>query len=108
MAWAARLVPLGRAQDVPDTSAVTPDSRLIEQDRRDIVLKALSSLTFREREIIKLRYGLGDGYTYTWADIGRVFNVTSERARQIGAKAIRKLQHPSRQQMVLEELSEGR
>ncbi len=56
----------------------------------------LDSLTFREREIIKLRYGIGDGYTYTLEEVGRIFRVTRERVRQIEAKAIRKLQHPIR------------
>ena len=56
----------------------------------------LDSLTFREREIVKLRYGIGDGYTYTLEEVGRIFRVTRERVRQIEAKAIRKLQHPIR------------
>ncbi len=54
------------------------------------------NLTYREREIIKLRYGLGDGYTYTLEEVGRIFKVTRERVRQVEAKAIRKLQHPVR------------
>ena len=56
----------------------------------------LKTLTYREREIIKLRYGLGDGYTYTLEEVGRIFKVTRERVRQIEAKAVRKLQHPAR------------
>ncbi|MBN2584419.1 MAG: sigma-70 family RNA polymerase sigma factor, partial [Planctomycetes bacterium] len=56
----------------------------------------LKTLTYREREIIKLRYGIGDGYTYTLEEVGRIFKVTRERVRQIEAKAIRKLQHPVR------------
>ncbi len=56
----------------------------------------LKTLTFREREIIRLRYGLGDGYTYTLEEVGRIFKVTRERVRQIEAKAVRKLQHPVR------------
>ena len=59
----------------------------------DLVLK---TLTYREREIIKLRYGIGDGYTYTLEEVGRIFKVTRERVRQVEAKAIRKLQHPVR------------
>ena len=58
--------------------------------------KVMSTLTFREREIIKLRYGLGDGYRYTLEEVGQKFDVTRERVRQIEAKAIRKLQHPVR------------
>jgi RNA polymerase primary sigma factor len=63
------------------------------KERIDLVLKTLS---YREREIIKLRYGIGDGYTYTLEEVGRIFKVTRERVRQVEAKAIRKLQHPVR------------
>jgi len=63
---------------------------------KDKIDNVLQTLTYREREIIKLRYGLGDGYTYTLEEVGRIFNVTRERVRQIEAKAIRKLQHPVR------------
>ncbi|MHC4790971.1 MAG: RNA polymerase sigma factor RpoD [Planctomycetota bacterium] len=63
------------------------------KDRIDSILKTLS---YREREIIKLRYGIGDGYTYTLEEVGRIFKVTRERVRQVEAKAIRKLQHPVR------------
>jgi hypothetical protein len=58
--------------------------------------EVLSTLTFREREIVKLRYGIGDGYTYTLEEVGRIFRVTRERVRQIEAKAVRKLRHPVR------------
>jgi len=63
---------------------------------REKIDSLLRTLTFREREIIRLRYGLGDGYTYTLEEVGRIFKVTRERVRQIEAKAIRKLQHPVR------------
>ncbi len=56
----------------------------------------LKTLTFREREIIRLRYGLVDGYSYTLEECGRIFKVTRERVRQIEAKAVAKLQSPSR------------
>jgi RNA polymerase primary sigma factor len=56
----------------------------------------LKTLTYREREILKLRYGIGDGYTYTLEEVGKIFKVTRERVRQVEAKAIRKLQHPVR------------
>ncbi len=56
----------------------------------------LQTLTFREREIIRLRYGLVDGYSYTLEEVGRIFKVTRERVRQIEAKAVAKLQSPSR------------
>ena len=65
---------------------------------RDKIESLLKTLTYREREIVRLRYGLGDGYTYTLEEVGRIFKVTRERVRQIEAKAIRKLQHPVRAQ----------
>ncbi len=68
--------------------------------------RLLKTLTYREREIIRLRYGLGDGYTYTLEEVGRIFKVTRERVRQIEAKAVRKLQHPVRSQQ-LEGFLEG-
>ena len=56
----------------------------------------MSELTYREREIIKLRYGLTDGYSYTLEEVGKIFSVTRERVRQIESKAVRKLQQPYR------------
>ena len=63
---------------------------------RNRIAKVLKSLSYREREIIKLRYGLGDGYSYTLEEVGHIFKVTRERIRQIEAKAVRKLQAPAR------------
>ncbi len=74
-------------------SPVTSAAQEMLKERIDAVLKTLS---YREREIIKLRYGIGDGYTYTLEEVGRIFKVTRERVRQVEAKAIRKLQHPVR------------
>ena len=72
-------------------------SECVQSDalRRQIE-QVLKGLTYREREIIKLRYGIGDGYTYTLEEVGRIFKVTRERVRQVEAKAIKKLQHPVR------------
>ncbi|MCI0331671.1 MAG: sigma-70 family RNA polymerase sigma factor [Planctomycetes bacterium] len=56
----------------------------------------MNELTYREREIIRLRYGLTDGYTYTLEEVGKIFSVTRERVRQIESKAVRKLQQPYR------------
>ncbi|MCE9548212.1 MAG: sigma-70 family RNA polymerase sigma factor, partial [Planctomycetia bacterium] len=67
---------------------------------REKIDDLLKTLTYREREIIRLRYGLGDGYTYTLEEVGRIFKVTRERVRQIEAKAVRKLQHPVRSQQL--------
>ncbi|MEK6250290.1 MAG: sigma-70 family RNA polymerase sigma factor [Planctomycetales bacterium] len=65
---------------------------------RGKINELLQTLTYREREIIRLRYGLDDGYTYTLEEVGRIFRVTRERVRQIEAKAVRKLQNPVRSQ----------
>jgi len=80
-------------EDEAIDSPVMSASQEMLRERIDIVLKTLS---YREREIIKLRYGIGDGYTYTLEEVGRIFKVTRERVRQVEAKAIRKLQHPVR------------
>jgi len=75
------------------------DDPLFEINReslKDRINDVLQALSYREREIIKLRYGLTDGYTYTLEEVGRIFSVTRERVRQIEAKAVRKLQHPVR------------
>jgi RNA polymerase primary sigma factor len=63
---------------------------------RDRIESLLKTLTYREREIIRLRYGLTDGYSYTLEEVGRIFKVTRERVRQIEAKAVAKLQSPTR------------
>ncbi len=58
--------------------------------------EVMEDLTYREREILRLRYGLADGYTYTLEEVGKIFSVTRERVRQIESKAVRKLQSPYR------------
>jgi RNA polymerase primary sigma factor len=58
--------------------------------------EVMTDLTYREREILRLRYGLADGYTYTLEEVGKIFSVTRERVRQIESKAVRKLQSPHR------------
>ncbi|MFO0900585.1 MAG: sigma-70 family RNA polymerase sigma factor [Pirellulales bacterium] len=60
------------------------------------IADVMESLNHREREILKLRYGLADGYSYTLEEVGKIFSVTRERVRQIEAKAVRKLQQPYR------------
>ncbi|NIM71373.1 MAG: sigma-70 family RNA polymerase sigma factor, partial [Xanthomonadales bacterium] len=75
-------------------TAESPMSMAAQEMLKDRIDDVLDTLTYREREIIKLRYGIGDGYTYTLEEVGRIFNVTRERVRQIEAKAVRKLQHP--------------
>jgi RNA polymerase primary sigma factor len=84
-------------EDVESDNPVRNANNGILRQRIEALLK---TLTYREREIIRLRYGLGDGYTYTLEEVGRIFKVTRERVRQIEAKAVRKLQHPVRSQQL--------
>jgi RNA polymerase primary sigma factor len=94
--------PVGESEDsyfgdfIEDNGAESPVSAATNEMLKDKIEQVLKTLTYREREIIKLRYGLGDGYTYTLEEVGRIFKVTRERVRQIEAKAVRKLQHPVR------------
>ncbi len=94
--------PVGEGEDsyfgdfIEDVSTDSPVSAATQEMLKDKIDYVLKTLTYREREIIKLRYGLGDGYTYTLEEVGRIFKVTRERVRQIEAKAVRKLQHPVR------------
>jgi RNA polymerase primary sigma factor len=94
--------PVGESEDsyfgdfIEDDTAESPVSAATQEMLKDKIDQVLKTLTYREREIIKLRYGLGDGYTYTLEEVGRIFKVTRERVRQIEAKAVRKLQHPVR------------
>ncbi|MDR0361798.1 MAG: RNA polymerase sigma factor RpoD [Planctomycetota bacterium] len=81
---------------IEDKTAESPVNMASYEMLKDKIGNVLQSLTYREREIIKLRYGIGDDYTYTLEEVGRKFNVTRERVRQIEAKALRKLQHPVR------------
>jgi len=94
--------PVGESEDsyfgdfIEDDSAENPSDTATQEMLRNRIEQVLKTLTYREREIIKLRYGIGDGYTYTLEEVGRIFKVTRERVRQVEAKAIRKLQHPVR------------
>lgn len=96
--------PVGNSEDsqfgdlLPDGSAESPQIGATQEMLRQRITGVLKSLSYREREIIKLRYGLGDGYSYTLEEVGHIFKVTRERIRQIEAKAVRKLQQPSRSQ----------
>jgi RNA polymerase primary sigma factor len=74
---------------------------------REKIDDLLKTLTFREREIIRLRYGLTDGYCYTLEEVGRIFKVTRERVRQIEAKAVAKLQHPVRSSELAEYVADS-
>jgi RNA polymerase primary sigma factor len=94
--------PVGDSEDssfgefIEDTTSDNPVRTANNGILRQKIESLLKTLTYREREIIRLRYGLGDGYTYTLEEVGRIFKVTRERVRQIEAKAVKKLQHPVR------------
>lgn len=96
--------PVGNSEDsqfgdlLPDSTAESPQIGAAQEMLKNRITNVLKSLSYREREIIKLRYGLGDGYSYTLEEVGHIFKVTRERIRQIEAKAVRKLQQPSRSQ----------
>jgi len=94
--------PIGDSEDsnfgdfIEDDEIDSPVSTATQSMLKERIELILRTLSYREREIIKLRYGIGDGYTYTLEEVGRIFKVTRERVRQVEAKAIRKLQHPVR------------
>ncbi len=98
--------PIGDGEDsyfgdfIEDETAESPVQGAGQEMLKDRIHNVLQTLSFREREIIKLRYGIGDGYTYTLEEVGRIFKVTRERVRQIEAKAVRKLQHPIRSRLL--------
>ena len=104
--------PVGESEDasfsefVEDVGVASPTQSTTHGLLRDRIDSLLKTLTYREREIIRLRYGLTDGYTYTLEEVGRIFRVTRERVRQIEAKAVKKLQHPVRSRQ-LENFLEG-
>lgn len=95
-------IPVGESEDssfgdfLEDGCEGSPADTAMHKLLKDKIDHVLKSLTYREREIIKLRYGLGDGYSYTLEETGRIFKVTRERIRQIESKALRKLQHHTR------------
>ncbi|EGF26260.1 sigma-70 family RNA polymerase sigma factor [Rhodopirellula baltica] len=94
--------PVGEGEDssfgefVQDSETDNPVRIAASGMLRNKIDELLKTLTFREREIIRLRYGLVDGYSYTLEECGRIFKVTRERVRQIEAKAVAKMQSPSR------------
>ena len=99
--------PVGNSEDshfgdlLPDGAAESPALGASQEALRREIQGALKSLGYREREIIRLRYGLGDGYSYTLEEVGHIFRVTRERIRQIEAKALKKLQQPMRSQRLV-------
>ncbi len=94
--------PIGEDEDsnlgdfIEDDNAPSPASQAAHSMLKDQMQRVLSTLTRREEKVIRLRFGLGDGTPRTLEEVGTIFKVTRERVRQIEAKALRKLRHPSR------------
>jgi len=94
--------PIGEEEDshlgdfIPDDDALAPAEAAAFALLKEQLIGVLDTLTPREEKVLKLRFGLDDGRARTLEEVGREFNVTRERIRQIEAKALRKLRHPSR------------
>ena len=94
--------PIGEEEDshlgdfIEDVTTVTPSESVSTTMLKETLLSVLNSLTPREEKVLRLRYGVDDGRPRTLEEVGREFNVTRERIRQIEAKALRKLRHPNR------------
>jgi RNA polymerase primary sigma factor len=94
--------PIGEEEDshlgdfIEDKSAKKPDEAANSQLLSEQIVATLESLSLREQRVLRLRFGLEDGRQRTLEEVGAEFNVTRERIRQIEAKALRKLRHPSR------------
>jgi RNA polymerase primary sigma factor len=95
-------MPIGEEEDshlgdfIEDQSTASPVDAALQQILKEQVREILSTLTHREQKVLALRFGLEDGRSRTLEEVGREFNVTRERIRQIESKALRKLRHPSR------------
>jgi RNA polymerase primary sigma factor len=85
---------------IADELAILPIDAVIQADLRETMTRMLASLTPREERVVRLRFGIGMGAAQTLEEVGQQFSVTRERIRQIEAKAIRKLKHPSRSKML--------
>jgi RNA polymerase primary sigma factor len=94
--------PIGEEEDshlgdfIPDTNVISPSDAVINLNLKEQTDSVLKTLTPREERVIKMRFGVGDGSEHTLEEVGQSFAVTRERIRQIEAKALRKLRHPSR------------
>ncbi len=95
-------MPIGEEEDshlgdfIQDEDSPSPSDSVSQTMLREQLLEVLKTLTPREEQVLKLRFGLKDGRMRTLEDVGKIFNITRERIRQIEAKALRKLRHPSR------------
>ena len=91
-----------RLGDFIESDGETPEDQVSKNLLREDLEKVLDGLSPRERDVLRLRYGLDDGRMKTLEEIGQIFNVTRERIRQIEAKALRKLRHPNRNSVLKE------
>ena len=91
-----------RLGDFIESDGETPEDEVSKSLLREDLESVLSTLSPRERDVLRLRYGLDDGRMKTLEEIGQIFNVTRERIRQIEAKALRKLRHPNRNSVLKE------
>lgn len=91
-----------RLGDFIEADGETPEDRVSKNLLREDLENVLDTLSPRERDVLRLRYGLDDGRMKTLEEIGQIFNVTRERIRQIEAKALRKLRHPNRNSILKE------
>ncbi len=104
--------PIGEEEDshfgdfVPDKSNLSPEEYATNEILKEQIKDVLKTLQKREQEVLELRFGLLDGTCYTLEEVGKRFNVTRERIRQIEAKALRKLRHPSRAKKLKDFLGE--
>ncbi|MBX9568195.1 MAG: RNA polymerase sigma factor RpoD [Candidatus Obscuribacterales bacterium] len=100
--------PIGKEEDsklgdfIEDREAETPASSVTQELLRDDIIEVMAGLSPRERDVLRLRFGLDDGRQRTLEEVGQLFGVTRERIRQIEAKALRKLRHPNRSRRLRE------
>jgi RNA polymerase primary sigma factor len=100
--------PIGKEEDsklgdfIEDKDAATPASSVTQELLREDIIEVMASLSSRERDVLRLRFGLDDGRQRTLEEVGQLFGVTRERIRQIEAKALRKLRHPNRSRRLRE------
>ncbi len=106
--------PIGEEEDshlgdfIEDKIMPSPPDKVISINLREQIDEALKSLTPREAKVLKMRFGLGDGNEHTLEEVGQQFKVTRERIRQIEAKALRKLKHPTRSKKLMSFVGEGK
>ena len=105
-------IPIGEEDDshlgdfIPDETNMSPEDYAVNELLKDEISEVLLTLTEREEKVIRLRFGLEDGRPRTLEEVGQLFGVTRERIRQIEAKALRKLRHPSRSRKLKDYLGE--